>query len=115
MDLQQLEPKFGENVEHEGYVERLVTLSKGGRVYERQYPNGDFQIIPDAQRLPTETEAILFYAQSISWAYGSGYEVRIRPDRRPNGHKRVGILFLNAPAFEPILADDVDTELVNKD
>lgn len=43
-----------------GYKETLVELNSGARVYERHYDNGDFQYIPDAQRLPTEVEGILF-------------------------------------------------------
>ena len=89
-------------IESKGYKETLIELNSGARVYERAFNNGDFQYIPDAQRLPTEVEGILFYAQSISWAKENGYEIRIRPDRRPNGHKRLGILFLNAPKDEEV-------------
>jgi hypothetical protein len=102
--------EFGNNVIEKDYVERQVFLEGGGRIYERAFNNGDFQYIPDAQRLPTEVEGILFYAQSINWAKENGYEIRIRPDRRPNGHKRLGILFLNAPSN---LFSDIDTELGN--
>jgi len=94
------------NIECGNYVERLIVLPKGGRIFERCLANGDQMYIPDAQRLPTEAEAICFYAKQIEAAELQGWNVRIRPDRRPNGHKRVGILFVNVDL-------NLDTELAN--